>query len=148
MLDLFFRTKTNIIRKFFLDGRCYELSTLYFDRINFYKGIGVNTTSALADCTICHYDYFLDKESINDVSTLSNIAILNIHGVDCGCIVNGVTTSHKIYWENHLLQKFSPTPSPSPFLRSMLMGLHITPIPCCGQITDPQQWYRGGGVGS
>ena len=97
MLDLFFRTKTNIIRKFFLDGRCYELSTLYFDRINFYKGIGVNMTSALAECTICHYDCFLDKESINDVSTLSNIAILNIHGVDCGCIVNEITTSHKIY---------------------------------------------------
>ena len=25
-----------------------------------------------------------------------------------------------------------------PPLQSMLMGLQITPIPCCGQITDPQ----------
>ena len=87
----------NLSASFFLDGRFYELSTLYFERINFYEGIGVNTTSALAECTICHYDYFLDKESINDVSTLSNIAILNIHGVDCGFIVNKITTGHKIY---------------------------------------------------
>ena len=31
------------------------------------------------------------------------------------------TTSHKIYWDNHLLKKFSPLP-----LRSMLMGLQET----------------------
>ena len=38
------------------------------------------------------------------------------------------TTSHKTYWDN---------------LQSMLMGLEITPRPCCGQITDPKHWYKG-----
>ena len=48
------------------------------------------------------------------------------------------TTSHEMYWDNHIFQR-----SPS-LLLSMLMGLQITPRPCCGQITDPQYWYRGG----
>ena len=39
-------------------------------------------------------------------------------------------TSYKIYWENRYLQKFSAPP-----FWSMLMGLQITPRPCCGQIT-------------
>ena len=52
------------------------------------------------------------------------------------------TTSHKICWDNHFLQKLSPSP-----LRSMLMGLQITPRLCCRQITDPQHWFRGGEEG-
>ena len=45
------------------------------------------------------------------------------------------TTSHKIYWDNHSLQKLSPPP-----LWSTLMGLQCTPR----LITNPQHWYWGG----
>ena len=45
-----------------------------------------------------------------------------------------VTTSRKIYWNNHFLQVF-----PSP-LRSMLLDLPIAPRSCYEQINDPQQY--------
>ena len=67
---------------------------LYYDRID------VNKTSASKECDVCHYWYFLNYSfkfqpnvcnryhdllmmSIN----LSNIAILNIKGSDCRCII-------------------------------------------------------------
>ena len=34
---------------------------LYYDIIDFSKGIDINKTSALKECDICHYWYFLDK---------------------------------------------------------------------------------------
>ena len=33
---------------------------LYFDRIDVYKGIDVNKTSASKECDICHYWFFLN----------------------------------------------------------------------------------------
>ena len=33
---------------------------LYFDRIDVYKGIDVNKTSASKECDICHYCFFLN----------------------------------------------------------------------------------------
>ena len=33
---------------------------LYYDRIEFSEGIGVNKTSALKECDICHYWCFLN----------------------------------------------------------------------------------------
>ena len=32
----------------------------YFDRIDVSEGIDVNKTSALKECDICHYQYFLN----------------------------------------------------------------------------------------
>ena len=34
---------------------------LEYDRIDISKGIDMNKTSALKECDICHYWYFLDK---------------------------------------------------------------------------------------
>ena len=36
------------------------LKMLYFDRIDVYKGIDVNKTSASKECDICHYWFFLN----------------------------------------------------------------------------------------
>ena len=36
---------------------------------------------------------------------------------------------------------------PLPPFRAMFMGLQIISRPCCGQITDPQRWYREEGRG-
>ena len=33
---------------------------LYYDRIDVSKGNDVNQTSALKECDVCHYWYFLD----------------------------------------------------------------------------------------
>ena len=67
----------------------------YYDRIDVSEGINVNKTNVSKECDICHYLYFLDKgfkfqpdvcSGYHDVlmmsMNLSNIAILNIHGVD------------------------------------------------------------------
>ena len=79
-----------------------NLKMPYYDRINVSEGIDVNTTSASKECTICHRWYFLDKgfkfqpdgwNGCHDVlmmfMNLSDIAILNIHVVDYGCIIMG-----------------------------------------------------------
>ena len=74
---------------------------LYYDRIDVSEGIDVNKTSALKECDICHYWYFLNYSfkfqsnvcnrchdllmmSIN----LSDIAILNIKGSEYSCIIS------------------------------------------------------------
>ena len=66
---------------------------LYYDRIDIFKGIEVNKTSASKECDICYYWYFLDRGftfqpyvyngshnllmmSINDIAILS-IVIFN-----------------------------------------------------------------------
>ena len=77
---------------------------LSFDRIGASKGIDINKTSASKECSICHYWYFLNKgfkfqphvcNRCHDVlmmsMNLSNIAILNINGVDYRCIINKIS---------------------------------------------------------
>ena len=77
---------------------------LSFDRIGASKGIDINKTSASKECGICHYQYFLNKgfkfqphgcNRCHDIlmmsMNLSNIAILNINGVDYRCIVNKIS---------------------------------------------------------
>ena len=82
---------------------------LYFDRIDISKRIDINKTSASKECGSFDCWYFLDK-GVNfqpDVCnrghnvlmiyiSLSNIAILNINGVDFCCIMNGMSKSGAI----------------------------------------------------
>ena len=80
---------------------------LYCDRIDVSKGIDVNKTSALKECDVCHYWYFLNYSfkfqpnacnrchnllpmSIN----LSEIAILNIKGSDY-CFIIGIISRNE-----------------------------------------------------
>ena len=78
---------------------------LYYERIDVSLGIDVNKTSASKECIICHYWYFSDKRfrfqpavcnGYHDVLMsiyINSIAILNIHGVDYRCIINGIGKS-------------------------------------------------------
>ena len=50
---------------------------LYFDRINDSEGIVVNKTSALEECDIFHYWYFLNY-SFNQFSFLNKISIKHL----------------------------------------------------------------------
>ena len=86
---------------------------LYYDRIDVTDGTDANKTNArdlklkckkckkLKECILCHYWYLLDKEfkfqqdvcnGCHDVlmmyMNLSDIAILNIQGVNYRCILN------------------------------------------------------------
>ena len=82
---------------------------LYYDRINFSEGIGVNKTSRSKECVFCHYWSFLGKglkfqsymcSWCHDLSimslNLSDIAILNIKGVDYWCIISKISKNEVI----------------------------------------------------
>ena len=78
-----------------------NMKMLYFDRIDVFKGIYVNETSASKEYDICHFWYFFN-ESFNfqpnvcirchDLLMLSmnfsDVVILNIIGSDYCCIVS------------------------------------------------------------
>ena len=81
---------------------------LYFDRVDVSEGIG--KTSALKDCDICNYWYFLTynfKSKPNACNrchdfvmiskSLSDIAILNIKGSDYRCIISLISKNEAIY---------------------------------------------------
>ena len=85
------------------------MNILYYDRIDVSEGINVNTTSESKECGICHYWYFLDKgfkfqpnvyngccNVLMMSMNLSNIAIINIQGVDYCCIIDGISKSEAI----------------------------------------------------
>ena len=87
---------------------------LYYNRIDVYEGTYINKKSASKEYDICHYWYFLDKwfqfqsqvcNGCHDVLmmfvNLSDIAILNINGVDYCCIITGISKSEAV----NLLQK-------------------------------------------
>ena len=87
---------------------------LYYDRIDIFKGIDVNKTSQWKELDICHSLEFLHKRfkfqpyvcsGCHDVlmvsMNLSNIVILNIHGVDYCCIISRISKSEAVT----LLQK-------------------------------------------
>ena len=76
----------------------------YHDRIDVSEGIDVDKTSALKDCDVCFYWYFLSysfKFQPNVCSrchdllmmsvNLSDIAILNIKGSDYWCIISFIS---------------------------------------------------------
>ena len=74
---------------------------LFFDKIDVFEGIDANKTSVSKECIICYNQYFLYKgfkfqldvyNRCHDVllmsANLDDIAILNIRGADCCCIIN------------------------------------------------------------
>ena len=86
-----------------------NIKMVYYDIIDVSEGIDVNKTSESKECDICHYCYFLDKafkfqsdfwngfQGVLIMSmNLSNIAILNIQGVDYRCIISEISKSEVI----------------------------------------------------
>ena len=82
---------------------------IYYDRSNVFEGIDVNKTKASKEYNIYHYWYFLDKgfkfqsylcDGCHNISVMSmnpsNIAILNIRGVDYCCIINGISKNEAV----------------------------------------------------
>ena len=82
---------------------------LYFDRIDFSEWIGVNKTSKPKEHDICHYWYFLNTGFKSQLSVcnrchdllmmstnLSDIAILNIGGSGCCCIISRISKNEAI----------------------------------------------------
>ena len=81
---------------------------LYYDRMNVSEGINANKASPSKECIIFPCWYFLDKRftfphvcnGCHDVLimsiNLSDIAFLNICGVDYCCIINGISKSEAV----------------------------------------------------
>ena len=82
---------------------------IYFDRIDVSEGIDVNKTSASKECDVCHYWYFLNysfkfqpnvcnrcHDLLMMSMNLSNIAILNIKGSECHCIISLISKNEAI----------------------------------------------------
>ena len=80
---------------------------LYYDRIDVSEGIDVNKTSASKECDICHNWYFLNYSFKLNVSitchdllmisvNLRDIAILDIKGSDCCCIISLISKNEAI----------------------------------------------------
>ena len=82
---------------------------LYYDRIDVSGGTDINKTSKSKECDICRYWYFLDKgfkfeshvcNGCHDVLMMSinlnNIAILNVNGTHCHCIINRISKSDAV----------------------------------------------------
>ena len=72
---------------------------LQYEKMDVSEGIDTNKTSASKECMLCHYWYFKDVRfkfephvcnKCHDVLVtayeLKNIAVLNVKGVDFGCI--------------------------------------------------------------
>ena len=87
---------------------------LYYERIDISEGIDVNKTSESKEFDICHYWLFLDKwlkfqpdvcNECHDILMMSlnfsNIAILNIKGVDYRCNNSRISKTQAV----SLLQK-------------------------------------------
>ena len=89
-----------------------NIKMLYFDRFDVLVGIDVNKTSALKECDICLYWYFLNKgfkyqpyepfvyNRCHDLlmmsMNLSDIAILKMKNTDYCCIITGISKSEAI----------------------------------------------------
>ena len=95
-----------------------NIKILYYDRTNVSERIDINKTSASKACDICYYWYFLNKgfkfqsyvcnrrhDLLMMSMNLTDIAILNIKGSDCCCIVTGISKSEAI----NLMQNISLT---------------------------------------
>ena len=73
---------------------------LQCDRIDASEGTDINKTDVSKECMICHYWYFKDigykfephiyngcYDILMMAYELKNIAILNVKGVDCKCVL-------------------------------------------------------------
>ena len=74
---------------------CMNYKMLEYDRIDISEGIHMNKTSALKECDICHYWYFLDKnfnyepylcngchDLMEKTTSFDDVAIVSIKGND------------------------------------------------------------------
>ena len=82
---------------------------LQYDRIDISEGIDVNKTSESKECILSHYWYFKDIgykfqpylcNECHGVSImaykLKNIAMLSAKGVDCRCILWGISKNDAV----------------------------------------------------
>ena len=82
---------------------------LSYERIDISEGIDVNKTSALKECDVCHYWYFLNYSfkfqsnvcnRCHDLLMMSkkicHITILNINGSDYHCIISLISKNEAI----------------------------------------------------
>ena len=82
---------------------------LYYNTIDVSEGINVNKTSASKECDACHYWYFLNcsfkfqpnvcnrcHDLLMVSVNLSDIAILNIKGLDYHCIISLISKNEAI----------------------------------------------------
>ena len=85
---------------------------LCYDRIDVSEGIDASKTSALKECDVCHYWYFLNYSfefqpnvcnrchNLLMMSTnLSNIAISNIKGPDYCCFISLISKNEAIKFQ-------------------------------------------------
>ena len=82
---------------------------IYYDRIIFSEGVDVNNRSALKECNVCHYWYFLNygytfqpnvynrcHDLLMMSLNLSDIAILNIKSSDYCCVIRLINKKEAI----------------------------------------------------
>ena len=82
---------------------------LQYDRIDASEGISINKTNKSKRYMLCHYWFFKDVDykfqpylcnAYHGVSTmaygLKNISILNAKGVDCRCILWGISRDEAV----------------------------------------------------
>ena len=82
---------------------------LYYDRAEVSEGVDVNKTSLSKECDICHYWYFLNysfkfqpnvcnrcRDLLMMSMNLSDIAVLNIKGSDCRCIITLISKTEAV----------------------------------------------------
>ena len=82
---------------------------LYYNRIDFSKGIAVNKTSESKECDICYYWHFLNKDFMFQANVcnrcydllimsmnLNDFVILKIKGSYYCCIINRISKNEAI----------------------------------------------------
>ena len=82
---------------------------LYYNTIDVSEGVNVNKTSASKECDACHYWYFLNcsfkfqpnvcnrcHDLLMVSVNLTDIAILNIKGLDYHCIISLISKNEAI----------------------------------------------------
>ena len=80
-----------------------NIKILYYDTVDVFEVIDVDTTNSSKDCDICHYWYFLNKgfkfqpnvcnichDLLMMFKNLSCIAILNNKGSNYHCIISRI----------------------------------------------------------
>ena len=86
-----------------------NMKMLCYDRIDVFKGININKTSASKECDIFYYWYFLYYSFMFQSNVcnrchdllmmsmnLSDIAILNMKGSGCCCIISLISKNEAI----------------------------------------------------
>ena len=87
-----------------------SIKMICYDRIDLSEGIDVNRTSALKECDVCHYWYFLNysfkfqlnvrnrcHNSLMMYINLSDIGILSLKCSDYRCIISLISKNDAIW---------------------------------------------------